>query len=160
MLVRTVTVQITTKTEISNKLHFVLIPPLKHYLIAQQDSSHFLFSPGEWEATPASLSAVHHQTFYTHSFIYSFFLNFLVFYSFTLYDKQESKIHGGYVTCLDLSIRDSTPLLFLLYLIASQREFCFLSLVKCDVIHLSTLSLPMAIITEQWGQNPLHLLRT
>lgn len=71
MLVRTVIVQITTKTEISNKLHFVPIPHLKHYLIAQQDSSRFLFSPGEWEATPASLSAAHHQTLYTYSFIYS-----------------------------------------------------------------------------------------
>ena len=71
--------------------------------------------------------------------------------SFTRYDKQESKIHGGYVTCLDLSICDSTPLLFLLYLIASQRKFCFLPLVKCDVIHLSTLSLPLLLLLRRFS---------
>lgn len=91
-----------------------------------------------------------HQTFYTHSFIYS-----------SWQTDEENETHGGYVTGPTLSICDPTPLLFLLYLIASQRDFFFfLPSTKCDAIHLSTLLFPMAISKEHWGQTPLHLLRT
>lgn len=44
---------------ISKKQCFLILSPLRHYLIAQQDSSHSLFSTGKWEGTAVSFSAIY-----------------------------------------------------------------------------------------------------
>lgn len=89
----------------------MFISPLKHYIIVQQDSSHSQGNGRELMLLPVQSI---HQTFYTHSFIYS-----------SRQTDEENETHGGYVTGPTLSICDLTPLLFLLYLIASQRDFFF-----------------------------------